>query len=115
MRAECGHIHQPVGQDRLGFGPEPPTGWARDYRVRETTSVRLADEVLFGEDKLTIEPGVRLRWDATDFYFAGPEFGPGVGWHRFAVIDGPLADHCVAVLVDDPLPPPDSLEAAPPA
>lgn len=106
----CGHAHQVVGQDRLGFAPGSADGLPRDYRVRTATVAREAHEILFGQEELILEPGARLRWDATDYYFAGPEFGPGVGWHRFAVVTGELAGHCVAILVDDPLPPPDTFE-----
>ncbi len=107
---DCEHGHRSVRPDRIGLGGPSSGPWPRLWLVVEPTAAYETTGLGWDEDApMTIEQGTRLRLDASDYSWVGPEFGPGIGWHRFYVLDGLLADRCVVITVDDPLPPPDSL------
>ena len=103
----CAHEHKSARQGRIGFGNDLPRLW---LAVERTSAFEATYYSWDGEHPVTVEPGTHLRLDATDYSYAGPEFGPGIGWHRFCVLDGPMAGHCLAVTVDDPIPPPATLQ-----
>ena len=106
---ECGHAHLVVGQDRIGFGADR---LARHWRVAQATAGVLDRHDGEKAVQFEIPPGTHIRLHASDLLWAGLEFGPGAGWHRFAILDGPFAGACVTVDIgSDPAPPPPSMIA----
>jgi hypothetical protein len=110
-QVRCTHGHRSYSQDRTGFGYGPLDVLAEEWVATESLAVARATGPAIGDvvdDR--VEAGTHLRLDASDYIYIGPEFG-GYGWHRFAVLDGPLAGECVLVMIGpEPAAPPPQLQ-----